>query len=173
MQTKPQRSSRTGQRDSGAKAPLYTEQVIWWAVDAYEEALKLDPANVQAKSGFESVKRAIEAEARADGVDPGNALGNMFSDPQMIQKLANNPKTSSYLADSAFMAKLQRLKDDPNSMSEALGDPRLLQVMSVLLGIDMSFAAPGQSGNAQTGASNQFQPGQFLFRIRLPFSPMM
>lgn len=34
------------------------------ALDAYEEGVKLDPANVQNKNGVASVKRAIEAEAK-------------------------------------------------------------------------------------------------------------
>ena len=47
------------------------------------------------------------------------------------------------------MQKLQRMKQNPNSIGEAMGDPRMLQVMSVLLGIDMSFGgAPGAAGNA-------------------------
>lgn len=40
------------------------------------------------------------------------------------------------------MAKLQQLRQNPNAMGEALQDPRFLQVMSVLLGIDMQFGAP-------------------------------
>jgi len=36
------------------------------ANDAYEEGLKLDPANTQNKNGLAAVKRAIEAEAKAD-----------------------------------------------------------------------------------------------------------
>jgi tetratricopeptide (TPR) repeat protein len=35
------------------------------ANDAYEEGLKIDPNNAQNKSGLASVKRAIEAEAKA------------------------------------------------------------------------------------------------------------
>lgn len=35
------------------------------ANDAYEEGLKLDPNNAANKAGLESVKRAIEAEAKA------------------------------------------------------------------------------------------------------------
>jgi len=42
------------------------------------------------------------------------------------------------------MAKLQRLKQNPNNIGEEMRDPRFLQVMSVLLGIDMSFGAPGE-----------------------------
>ena len=65
----------------------------------------------------------------------------------MIQKLANNPKTRSLLADPQFMQKLQRLKQNPNDIGTEMQDPRFLQVMGVLLGVDMSFAgAPGEGG---------------------------
>ena len=70
-------------------------------------------------------------------------LPNLFNDPQMISKLAANPKTSKYLADPQFMAKLQRLSKDPQSMANELGDRRILDVMSVMLGVDMSFGGPG------------------------------
>ena len=125
------------------------------AHDAFEEALKLDPANAQAKSGFDAVKRAIDAEAEADGAnfppggsgsDPMGGLGNMFNDPKLIQKLAQNPKTAPFLADPQFMAKLQNLAKNPSAMSQELGDQRFLTVMSVLLGIDMSFGAPPGAG---------------------------
>ena len=127
------------------------------ANDAFEEALKLDPANAQAKSGLAAVKRAIDAEASADSAAGGlGGLGNMFNDPQMIQKLANNPKTRSLLADPQFMQKLQRLKQNPNDIGTEMQDPRFLQVMSVLLGIDMSFGgAPGEGGGTPDLAANK------------------
>ncbi|KAK2756934.1 Hsp90 cochaperone [Arachnomyces sp. PD_36] len=134
-------------------AALHGQGDLVGANDAYEEALKLDASNAQAKAGLESVKRAIDAEARADGAGPDAAggLGNMFNDPQLIQKLASNPKTSSLLADPEFMAKLQRLKTNPNAIGEEMRDPRFLQVMSVLLGVDMSFGAPSEAGGAAAG----------------------
>ncbi|PSK60310.1 Heat shock protein sti1 [Elsinoe australis] len=127
-------------------AALHGSGDLVGAVDAFEEALKLDANNAQAKSGLDAVKRAIEAEAKADGADPMGGLGNMFNDPQLVQKLAKNPKTSGYLADPSFMSKLQQMKSNPSSMGEALNDPRMLQVMSVLLGIDMQFGNPGEGG---------------------------
>jgi len=124
------------------------------AKDAFDEALKLDPANAQAKSGLEAVNRAIEAEAHEDGADLGEGglggLGNMFNDPQLIQKLANNPKTAQFLADPTFVAKLQRLAQNPQEMGQELGDPRFLQVMGVLLGVDMQLG--GQPGGSDFGA---------------------
>ncbi|KAJ5605198.1 hypothetical protein N7510_010352 [Penicillium lagena] len=123
------------------------------AHDAYEEALKLEPGNEQAKSGLSAVQRAINAEATADGVsgDPLGGLGGMFNDPGMLQKLASNPKTASLLSDPEFMAKLKKIQENPNSVGEEIRDPRFLQVMSVLLGIDMNFGAPpgGESSGDQ------------------------
>ena len=82
----------------------------------------------------------------------------MFNDPQMIQKLANNPKTASLLADPSFMAKLQRLKQNPNSIGEEMRDPRFLQVMSVLLGIDMSFGGAGEGAGDLGGSRGPAEP---------------
>lgn len=125
-----------------------TDCVVVAAHDAYEEALKIEPGNEQAKSGLNAVQRAINAEASADGVsgDPTGGLGGMFNDPGLFQKLANNPKTASLLGDAEFMAKLKKIQENPNSVGEEIRDPRFLQVMSVLLGIDMQFGGPGEGG---------------------------
>lgn len=94
------------------------------------------------------MQRAIDQEAKDDGIsgDPGAGLGSMFNDPELIQKLAKNPKTSGLLADPSFMAKLQNLKNNPSSIGQELGDPRMMSVLSVLLGIDMSFGNTGEAG---------------------------
>lgn len=118
------------------------------ASEAFEEALRLDPNNAQAQSDLKAVERAM---ASSLGDKPGlGGLGNMFNDPQLIQKLVRDPRTSQFLADPTFMAKLQQLKQNPQNVGEAFTDPRILTVMSVLLGIDMSFA-PGGSGSAEAG----------------------
>jgi stress-induced-phosphoprotein 1 len=44
------------------------------------------------------------------------------------------------------MAKLQNLKKNPNQIGQEMQDPRFLQVMSVLMGIDLSFGGPGEGG---------------------------
>lgn len=116
------------------------------ATEAFEEALRLDPNNAQARSDLKAVERAMASSLEDK---PGlGGLGNMFNDPQLIQKLARDPRTSKLLADPTFMAKLQQLKQNPQNVGEAFADPRILTVMSVLLGIDMSFAS-GSSGGAE------------------------
>jgi stress-induced-phosphoprotein 1 len=79
----------------------------------------------------------------------------MFNDPQLYQKLAKNPKTSPYLADPAFMAKLQALAKNPGQMGQELGDPRMLQVMSVLLGIDLSMGDPSAGEPSTRGQEHE------------------
>ncbi|EKD18382.1 tetratricopeptide [Drepanopeziza brunnea f. sp. 'multigermtubi' MB_m1] len=123
------------------------------ALDAYEEGLKLDPNNAQNKSGLASVQRAIDAEAKADGVtgDPSAGLGSMFKDPQVIQKIAANPKTSKFLADPSFMTKLQYIRDNPSDVQGVFQDPRMVQVLGVLMGIDMMAGTQdprGEPGSA-------------------------
>jgi stress-induced-phosphoprotein 1 len=110
------------------------------SLEAYEEAVKLDPNNAQAKSGLQSVQRAIKTEGRDGASDPTGGLGTMFADPQLMTKLAANPKTSAFLADPQFMAKIQRLKENPNDITQEMGDPRFITVLGVLLGVDMSMA---------------------------------
>ncbi|KAK9462904.1 uncharacterized protein V1516DRAFT_671442 [Lipomyces oligophaga] len=108
------------------------------AHDAYEEALKIDPANSQAKSGLEAVQKSLQAEAAEDGTTPDLGINQMFDDSTMWAKLAGNPKTSPFLADSAFVAKLKRLQKNPQAMATEMGsDPRMMTVISVLLGIDI------------------------------------
>lgn len=124
------------------------------AHDAYEEGLKLDPNNAQNKSGLASVKRAIEAEQREDGVtgDPTAGLSGMFNDPQLIQKLAQNPKTSKFLADPTFMAKLSAIQKNPNGSQDIFSDPRMIQVLGVLMGVNMDMMGGGMGGASGPGS---------------------
>ncbi|KAL2108062.1 hypothetical protein VUR80DRAFT_4317 [Thermomyces stellatus] len=118
-------------------AALHGKGDLAGASEAYEAGLKVDPNNTQIKSGLESVKKAMEAEA------PGAGLANLFRDPNMLQKLASNPKTASILGDPNLMAKIQKFQQDPKSAADLFDDPRMIQAMGVLMGVDMDFTSPG------------------------------
>lgn len=124
------------------------------ANDAYEEGLKLDPNNAQNKAGLESVKRAMNAEARGPGLGD-NPIAGMFNDPQLIQKLAANPKTSALLADPSFMAKLQNIRQNPSNSAELFSDPRMIQVLGVLMGVDMTMGGPGSADAAAAATAGE------------------
>ncbi|KAK0734741.1 hypothetical protein B0T26DRAFT_633948 [Lasiosphaeria miniovina] len=132
---------------------LYGKGDLLGANDAYEAGLKIDPNNAGMKNDLASVQRAMEQEAGADGPfgDPSGGIGQMFNDPNLIQKIASNPKTSAFLADPAFMAKLQAIKQNPNNTTDIFSDPRFIQVLGVMMGVDMQMGMPGE-GAAASGA---------------------
>ncbi|RKU43498.1 Hsp90 cochaperone [Coniochaeta pulveracea] len=136
-------------------AALYGEGNLVGAQDAYEQGLKVDPNNAGIKKDLESVKRAIEQEMAGDGGfgnDPAAGLGKMFNDPQLVQKLASNPKTSAFLADPAFMAKLKSIQSNPGNAQDLFSDPRMIQVLGVLMGVDMEMRDPSDMPEGSTQA---------------------
>jgi stress-induced-phosphoprotein 1 len=76
----------------------------------------------------------------------------MFNDPQLLQKLSANPKTAPFLADPAFMYKLNQIKSQPSMSQDLFSDPRMIQVLGVLMGVDMDMMGGG-------GAAGQAGPG--------------
>ncbi|KAI2782660.1 hypothetical protein F4815DRAFT_462216 [Daldinia loculata] len=135
-------------------AALHGSGDLLGASDAYEEGLKHDPNNAGLKSSLASVQRAIEQEAGAGlGGDPTGGLGKMFSDPNLLQKLMNNPKTSGFLADPSFIAKIQAIQQNPQNTQELFSDPRMIQVLGVLMGIDMQMGGPDDIPGAASAAA--------------------
>ncbi|KAF8455844.1 heat shock protein STI1 [Terfezia claveryi] len=132
-------------------AALHGQGDLVGALDAYQECLKMEPSNAQAKQGLASVKDAINREAAADGQTPDMGLGSIFQDPNWIGKLSSNPKTAAYLGDRAFMEKLAQCAKNPSRINEELRDPRMMQVIAVLLGLNIEM--PGGAGPSTSGAS--------------------
>ncbi|KAI0533676.1 hypothetical protein GGR58DRAFT_485564 [Xylaria digitata] len=137
-------------------AALHGSGDLVGAVDAYEEGLKLDPNNAGLKSSLASVRRVIEQESGGfGGGDPMGGLGNMFSDPNLLQKLMTNPKTSGYFSDPSFIAKVQALQKNPQNTQELFSDPRMIQVLGVAMGVDMDVRAPTDMPGDAPGASSK------------------
>lgn len=138
---------------------LYGKGDLLGAIDAYEAGLKLDPNNAGMKNDLASVRRALEQEAGGDDSfgDPAGSIGNMFNDPNLIQKLAANRKTSSYLADPAFMAKLQALRDNPKNTQDLFSDPRMIQVLGVMMGVEMDMAMPSDGRGSPFESAGPFK----------------
>lgn len=92
--------------------------------------------------------------------DPGAGLNKMFSDPNLIQKLASNPKTSSFLSDPTFMAKLQQIQRNPGNPTEMFEDPRMLQVLGVMMGVDLETreTPPTQEDSPMRDAPPTYKP---------------
>lgn len=79
----------------------------------------------------------MDAEMGPGGPDMG--LGQMFSDPQLIAKLENNPKTAAFMKDPSFAQKISALQASGGKadMQQLFGDQRMLTVLGVLMGVDI------------------------------------
>ncbi|KAI0203544.1 hypothetical protein F4808DRAFT_417088 [Astrocystis sublimbata] len=139
-------------------AALHGSGDLVGAVDAYEEGLKLDPNNAGLKTSLASVKRTIEQEeldAGGAGGDPMAGLGKMFSDPNLLQKLMSNPKTSGYFADPSFISKVQALQQNPSNTQDLFSDPRMIQVLGVAMGVDMDMRMPDEAPGASSSGARE------------------
>ncbi|KAH7368006.1 heat shock protein STI1 [Plectosphaerella cucumerina] len=119
---------------------LWGQGDLLGAHDAYEEGLKHDPSNAGLKKDLAATKKQMEQETGGgdSGGDPMGGLAQMFQDPKLLEKLAGNPKTSGLLADPSFIAKLQQIQQNPSS-PDLFSDPRMLQVLGVLMGVDLQM----------------------------------
>jgi stress-induced-phosphoprotein 1 len=68
----------------------------------------------------------------------------------IIGKIAANPKISSYLADPEFVRRINAIKSNPQSAAQYMDDPRIMNAMMALMGLDMS-AMPGAPGAGPSG----------------------
>ncbi len=94
----------------------------------------MDPTNTALSKGLSDVKSILD---RQGPPDPTNGLGKMFSDPNMLGKLATNPKTKEFMKDQTFVEKLKALQGGQTDVSSMLQDPRMMTVLGVLMGIDL------------------------------------
>ena len=76
------------------------------AIAAYQEGLKLEDSPALRK-GLSEVQEAKEHSA---GGGDAMGIGKLFSDPNMFNKLASNPKTKQYLADPGFINKVSAFR---------------------------------------------------------------
>jgi stress-induced-phosphoprotein 1 len=150
---------------------LYDEAIL-----AYEEGLKLEDSPATRK-GLKEVQDAkgvcpawisnsISSSLSAhDSAPETNPLGKMFADPNILGKLAANPRTSKYLADTAFVQKIKMMQTNPMLADSALsGDPRMIDVLGVLMGINMQ-------GFSREEGSDELPPGVRKEDVKSPPMP--
>ena len=129
------------------------------SIAAYEEGLAKFPDDKGLTSGLESVKRDKDGPPRgAAGMGGGaNPMANLFG-PQLIATMATDPKLRGYLNDDAFMTKLKIVQNDPNKLSDMLGDPRFMEVFQAALraqGMDIRMGGDDDDDkNAAGGGSS-------------------
>ncbi|KAG5188523.1 hypothetical protein JKP88DRAFT_197773 [Tribonema minus] len=116
------------------------------AIAAYEAGAAVAPADDGIKRGLAEVQKA-KASAAQPPRGMGGGMGNLFGE-NIFARLAGNPKFAPYLADPVFVKRIQDLQRDPSNISAMQQDPRLMEVLGFLLGIDLQAARGGGGAGA-------------------------
>jgi len=130
------------------------------SVTAYEEGIAKYPDDKGLKSGLEQVNKEkdIGSSPFSGTAGPGGGLGglpgmsNLFG-PDMMTKIALDPKLRGYMSDPEFMEKIQLLQKDPNQLSSMMSDPRIMEVFQVMLGMGSGGFGEDKDENAPTASS--------------------
>ncbi|KAF8631141.1 hypothetical protein AX15_002487 [Amanita polypyramis BW_CC] len=125
------------------------------AIAAYEEGLGHEDSPALRK-GLDEV-RAAKAQRLDDGAF---GISKMFSDPNLISKLATNPRTQKHLADPTFVQRLQMIQQNPSLAQGAFQDPRMIDVLGVLMGIDMQGFSRPEGSNEMPPEAQPSSPPQ-------------
>lgn len=103
-----------------------------------------------------------------DSAGPGGdglGLSRLFADPNLLGKLTSNPRTAKHMVDPSFRQKLELIQANPALAETVLsGDPRLIDVLGVLMGIDMQ-------GFSRQEGSDELPPGVVPGSTQEPASP--
>lgn len=111
------------------------------AIAAYEQGLAQEPENAALKQGLAVAKDKADAGA----LGGAGQIGNMFADPALFGKIAGNPQTAAFLNMPDFVTKLQELQRNPSSIDRHLQDPRIMQVLGMLMGVNVSMGGAGEA----------------------------
>jgi stress-induced-phosphoprotein 1 len=109
------------------------------AVMAYEAGLQIEPQSDVLKRGLADVQKALENDSAAPFANGGDmGLGRMFSDPGLVAKLENHPKTREHMKDPQFRQSIAAMQaGGGRNIQSMMADPRMLTVLGVAMGIDI------------------------------------
>lgn len=135
-------------------AALFGLQRFDEAEKTYTQGLKLEPSNSSLKQGLEDVKASLMGQR-------GNPLAGLFSG-DVLAKIAGNPQLSPFLASPDYVQKVQQLQQNPALLTEYMQDPRIMQTMGALLGINIMTPdqAMPKEGPSASFPSSQSEPAQ-------------
>jgi stress-induced-phosphoprotein 1 len=125
------------------------------AVAAYEKGLAIDPANEALKAGLADAKKASAApppRRSPSGSGGADAIGQMFQGPDLWTKIAADPAARAYLDQPDFMHMLREVQRNPSSLNMYLSDPRMMQVLSLMLNIKIQTGPPQDPDLPQTSS---------------------
>ncbi|RDB20543.1 Heat shock protein sti1 [Hypsizygus marmoreus] len=120
------------------------------AIEAYQSGLAIEDSP--------AIRKGLQEVQDAKAADGAGAFGKLFADPNLIAKLAANPRTQKHLADPSFVQKLNLYRQHPSLSTNAFEDPRMIDVIGVAMGVDIQgFSRPEGSDELPSGVRPQSQ----------------
>lgn len=149
------------------------------SIAAYNQGLEKFPNDKGLTNGLQSVQKEKDGPTMTGGGGMGGmggmpGMGGLFG-PELMAKIAMDPKLRGYMSDPDFMSKLNQLQQDPNSLGSMLSDPRIMEVFQLILGQqgmqmktgdefraeqEAKQAAESASTSASTSASESTTPAK-------------
>lgn len=118
------------------------------SIAAYNEGLAKFPADAGLKKGLQDVQREKDTPPGMAG--PGGvAAGGLFS-PAMMAQLALDPRMRPYLSDPDVMKKIQLVQQNPNLLPTVMNDPKMMEMLGLMMGQDPSAAPEPAAAPAPT-----------------------
>lgn len=122
------------------------------AVAAYKKGLVYEPNNEALKSGLSD---AQAAKSKPRGFSGSSPFGDIFSGPDVWAKVSTDPRTRGFLQQPDFVHMLQDVQKNPGHLNLYLKDPRMMQVLGVLLGISLQTSPKDEMENGMYDGLNE------------------
>jgi stress-induced-phosphoprotein 1 len=116
------------------------------SIAAYNEGLEKFPTDAGLTKGLEDVTR--EKDGPPPGMGGGMGGGGLFS-PTMLAQMAMDPRFKQYLEDPTIMSKIKMVQSNPNLMPTILNDPKMMEMLGLLMGEQSSAPAPTPAKKAE------------------------
>uniref|UniRef100_A0A0D9W7M4 STI1 domain-containing protein n=1 Tax=Leersia perrieri TaxID=77586 RepID=A0A0D9W7M4_9ORYZ len=107
------------------------------AVAAYEKGLALEPSNQALKDGLAQAQARARQPRRPASSSGADAIAKVFQGPELWSRIAADPTTRGYLDQPDFTQMLRDVQRNPSSLNNYLSDPRMVQVLSLMLNLRM------------------------------------
>lgn len=121
------------------------------AIETLEKGLELEPGNAAMKQSLETAKKRMSGGSSNDQRNP-------FNDPQLIERLARNPKTAPYLGQPDFTQKLAQIQRDPQALSSHISDHRIMEALAVMLGVSTAADEDAEQRPTQPSVPQPSEP---------------
>ncbi|CRH03809.1 Hsp70/Hsp90 organizing protein, putative [Plasmodium relictum] len=92
------------------------------ALQAYNKGLEIDPNNKECMEGYQRCVYKIDEMSKSEKVDE-----------EQFKKSMSDPEIQQIISDPQFQIILQRLNENPNSISEYLKDPKIFNGLQKLI----------------------------------------